>query len=64
MFTRIRIKMRKVYFHGKHVDLVWYGRKGIKMRMKGDFGSFLWTNGDIMILNWMWLRGRSVYMRH
>jgi hypothetical protein len=41
MFARIRIRMRKVYFHGKHVDLVCYGKKGIKMRMKRDSRSFL-----------------------
>ncbi len=30
MCARIRIRMKKTYFLGRHVDLVWYGRKGIK----------------------------------
>jgi hypothetical protein len=55
MCGRIRIKIRKVYFYGKHMDLVWDGRKGIKIRTKGDCGSFLWCIRYIMILNWMWL---------
>jgi len=44
---------------------MWYDRKGIKMKMKGDCGSFFSSMGDIMILNWMWLRelswGKCVY---
>jgi hypothetical protein len=36
------------------------------MRTRGDCGSFPWSMGDIMILNWMWLEefswGRSVYV--
>jgi hypothetical protein len=53
MCGRIRIKMRKAYFHGKHMDLVWYGRKRIKIRTKRDCGSFLWCIQNIMILDWM-----------
>jgi len=44
---------------------MWYEIKGIKMKMKGDCGSFPSSMGNIMILNWMWLRefswGRNVY---
>jgi len=40
MCARIRIRMRKAYFHGRHVDLVWYGRKGIKMKYKGIVDHF------------------------
>jgi hypothetical protein len=29
---------RKAYFHGRHVDLLCYGRRGIKKRIKGDCG--------------------------
>ncbi len=58
------IKIMRAYFHGRRVDLMWYERKGIKMKIKGDCGSFPWSMGNIMILNWMWLRefswGRSV----
>jgi hypothetical protein len=32
-------KIRRAYFHGKHVDLIWYGRNGIKRRIKGDYTS-------------------------
>ncbi len=35
-------KIRRAYFHGKHMDLVWYGRKGIKIRTKGYCASFRW----------------------
>jgi hypothetical protein len=42
MWGRIRIKVRKAYFHGKHMDFVWSSRKGIKIRIKGDCGSFPW----------------------
>ncbi len=45
---------------------MWYERKGIKMKIKGDCESFPWSMGNIMILNWMWLKefswGRSVYV--
>jgi hypothetical protein len=44
---------------------MWYERKGIKMKIKRDYGSFPSSMGDIMILNWMWLREfswrRNVY---
>jgi len=30
------IKIKKAYFHGGHVDLVWYGRNEIRMKRKGD----------------------------
>jgi hypothetical protein len=57
--------MKRAYFDSRHMDLVWYGRKGIRMRIKGDCESFPWSIRKIMILNWMWLRkfswGRSVY---
>jgi len=36
-----KIKIKKVYFNGRHVDLVWYGRKGITMKIKGDCESIL-----------------------
>ncbi len=53
------------YFHGKHVDFVWYGRRRIKRRIKGDYGSFPCIQ-NIMILDWMWLggfsSGKSVYV--
>jgi hypothetical protein len=52
MCERIRISIRRAYFYGRHVNLVWYG---IRMRTKGDCGSLLWSMGNIMILNWMWL---------
>jgi hypothetical protein len=55
MYGRIKIKINKVYFYGRHVDLVWYGKKRMKMRIKGDCGSFPWSIKDIMILDWMWL---------
>jgi len=42
MCGRIKIKIRRAYFHGKHMDLVWYGRKGIKIRTKGYCASFRW----------------------
>ncbi len=29
-------KIRRTYFHGKHVDLIWYGRGGIRRRIKED----------------------------
>jgi hypothetical protein len=41
MYERIKIRIRRAYFHGKHVDFVWYGRKRIKRRIKRDCGSFL-----------------------
>jgi hypothetical protein len=50
-----RIRIRRVYFYGRHVNLVWYGRNEIRMKTKGDSGSVLWSMGYIMILNWMWL---------
>jgi hypothetical protein len=31
------------YFHGRHVDLVRYGRRGIKWIIEGDYGSFYCT---------------------
>jgi hypothetical protein len=40
MCGRIMIKMRRAYFHGKHMELVWYERKGIMMNIKKDCGSF------------------------
>jgi hypothetical protein len=41
MCGRIMIKMKRAYFHGKqHMDLVWYGIKGIRMNIKRDCGSF------------------------
>jgi hypothetical protein len=36
-----KIKIKKAYFHGRHVDLMWYGRKGIRMKIKGDYESIL-----------------------
>jgi hypothetical protein len=36
-----RIRIRRAYFYGKHGNLVWYGRKGIKIKIKMDYGSFL-----------------------
>jgi len=30
---------RRAYFHGRHVDLLCYGRRGIKKRIKVDCGS-------------------------
>jgi hypothetical protein len=30
------IKIRRVYFHKRHVDLLWYERKGVKMKIKRD----------------------------
>jgi hypothetical protein len=66
MCERITIRIKRVYFHGRHVNLMWYERKGIKMKIKGDCESFPWSMGNIMILNWMWLKefswGRSVYV--
>jgi hypothetical protein len=38
------------------------GERGLKITIEGDCGSFLWSIGDVMILNWMWLRGRNVYV--
>jgi hypothetical protein len=32
-------KIRRAYFHGKHVDLIWYGRNVIRRRIKGDYTS-------------------------
>jgi hypothetical protein len=34
MCRRINIRIRKAYFYGKHVDFVWYGKKGIRRRIK------------------------------
>jgi hypothetical protein len=36
-----KITTRRAYFHGMHVDLVWYRRREIKRRIKGDCGSYL-----------------------
>jgi hypothetical protein len=33
-------KDNKTYFHERYVDLMWYGRKGIRRRIKGVCGSF------------------------
>jgi hypothetical protein len=41
MWRNIRIK--KAYFHGRHVDLVWYGKKKIRMNIKGDYESIPWN---------------------
>jgi hypothetical protein len=41
MCGRISIRIKKDYFHGKHVDFVQYGKRGIR-RIKKDCGSFLW----------------------
>jgi hypothetical protein len=35
MYGRIEIRIRETYFYGGHMDLVWYGRKGMKMKTKG-----------------------------
>jgi hypothetical protein len=47
------------------VDLVWYGRRGIKRRIKKDCGSFLCIL-NIIIIVWMWLKkffwGKNVYV--
>jgi hypothetical protein len=55
-------KDNKAYFHGRYVDLMWYGRKGIKRRIKGVCGSFL----HIRYYYYMWLGklswGRNVYV--
>jgi hypothetical protein len=29
MCGKIKIKIMRAYFYGRHVDLVWYGRKGL-----------------------------------
>jgi hypothetical protein len=29
-------KIWRAHFHGKHVDLMWYGRSGIRRKIKGD----------------------------
>jgi hypothetical protein len=62
----IRIRMKRAYFHGKHMDLMWYGRKGIMMSIKKDCGSFHQGIFKITILDWMWLGkfswGISVYV--
>jgi hypothetical protein len=42
MCGRIMIKIRRAYFHRRHVDLLWYGRKGIRMKIKRDCGSHPW----------------------
>jgi hypothetical protein len=52
MCKRISIRIRKAYFYGRHVDFVWYGKRGIRSKMKKVCGSFIW-NRKIMILNWM-----------
>jgi hypothetical protein len=54
MYERINIKIRRAYFHGKHVDFVWYGRRRIKRRIKMYCGSFPCIQ-NIMILDLMWL---------
>jgi hypothetical protein len=40
--------IRKAYFHGRHVDLSWYGKRGIKKKIKGDYGSNFPCIQDIM----------------
>jgi hypothetical protein len=52
MCGRIRIRIKKAYCHGMHVDLVRYGKRGIKRRIKGDYESLIYIQ-NIMILNWM-----------
>ncbi len=37
-----KIKIKKAYFYGGHVDLVWYGRNEIGMKIKTDCESILW----------------------
>jgi hypothetical protein len=37
MCERIRIRMKKAYFDSRHMDLVWYGRKGIVNHFLGVF---------------------------
>jgi hypothetical protein len=37
------------------MDLVWYGKKWIKMRIKRDCESFLENIENIITLDWMWL---------
>ncbi len=37
---RISRKDKEGLFHEMHVDLVWYGRREIRRRIRGDFGSF------------------------
>jgi len=47
------------------VNLVWYGKRGIKRRIKRDCGSFPCIL-NIIIIVWMWLEeffwGRNVYV--
>ncbi len=37
------------------MDLVWYGKKWINMRIKRDCESFLENIENIITLDWMWL---------
>ncbi len=47
-----RIKIRRTYFYGRHVDLVWYGRREIIQRkIKGDCGSFFYIQYYNFILD-------------
>jgi hypothetical protein len=40
MCGKIKIRIMRAYFYGRDVDLVWYGRRGIKRRIKGNCGLF------------------------
>jgi len=40
MCGKMKIRIMKAYFYGRYVDLVWYGRREIRRRTKGDCGSF------------------------
>ncbi len=51
-----RIRIRIVYFHGRHVDLVKYGRTWIKRIIEGDYGSFYCTPFCIGIIYLFFLR--------
>jgi hypothetical protein len=40
MYGNIKIRIRKTYFYERHVNLMWYGRKWMKMGIKRDCRSF------------------------
>jgi hypothetical protein len=40
MCGKMKIRIMRAYFYGRHVNLVWYGRRGIRMGINGDCGSF------------------------
>jgi hypothetical protein len=45
---KIMIRIKRVYFHERHVDLMWYGKRGIGRRIKGDYVLVPWS-----ILDWI-----------